>query len=104
MPVPSHGEAYHHTCTSTPNKENVSPIEEILKELDLPVVNDDSMSKEQQYLDNSKVLQIQNKSCSRPNFAAKLSVEVFSAEERISSNVQGLLAKRNWIHKEFTSL
>lgn len=73
-PVPSHSEAYHITCTST------------------PLVNDENM--EQQYLDDSKVLQIRNKSCSRPNFAAKLSAEVFSTEERISSNVQGLLGKK----------
>ena len=91
-PVPSHSEAYHITCTSTPNKENVSPIEDILNDLDLPLVNDENM--EQQYLDDSKVLQIRNKSCSRPNFAAKLSAEVFSTEERISSNVQGLLGKK----------
>lgn len=43
----------------------------VFNDLYLPIVYDENMK--QHYLDGSKVLQICNKSCSRPNFAAKLS-------------------------------
>ena len=108
MPVPSHSEVYHNT-TSTPNKENipVPPIEEILKELDLPVVvNEDtcSMSMEQQYLDHSKVVQIRNKvdqdQTLLQNYQQKSSV----LKNKSPLMFKGSLRKRSWIQKELTSL
>ena len=88
--------------SSTPEKDKHSQLKQLLWELDLitkltepilPPVPDPV------FLDESTLIQIRNKSCSRPNFAAKLSAELFTPEESVTSNVSGMLGRKGFIRR-----
>ena len=50
-------------------------------------------------LEASKLSSLRASSCSRENFASKLVKELFSADERLTSNVKGVLGKKKYDEK-----
>ena len=58
-----------------------------------PIAIQDTSSGCKHGLDQSKLSHIRANSCSRENFSAKLVKELFTVEERATSNVKGIMGK-----------
>ena len=70
------------TTLQASNSAPVSPVQVILS-------ND-----KKDGLEPSKILQLRTNSCSRENFASKLVKELFTVEDRTTSNVKGVMGKK----------
>ena len=60
----------------------------------LPIMEAQDTSTSSGFLDPSKISHIRANSCSRENFSSKLVKELFTVEERRSSNVKGVVGKK----------